>query len=123
MLQELMCGQLDFLMPPLRCPIDAGDQRRTVHPPQVTEDERIPRLGFISRTLGKAEMPGGVLLPGVPFQEGVLVVGAGLHLTPVAVENVLPGVDQPPAVFNCGLVERVFRQCLPAFRSGSKEPR
>jgi hypothetical protein len=114
-LQEVMCGQLDFLVPPLRCPIDAGDQGRTVHPPQVTEDERIPRLGLISRTFGQAEMPSGVLLPGVPFQEGVLVVGAGLHLTPVAVENVLPGVDQPAAVFNCGLVERVFRQCLPPF--------
>jgi hypothetical protein len=115
MLQEVMCGQLDFLVPPLRGPIDAGDQRCTVHPPQVTEDERIPRLGLISRTFGQAEMPSGVLLPGVPFQEGVLIVGAGLHLTPVALENVLPGVDQPAAVFNCGLVERVFRQCLPPF--------
>jgi hypothetical protein len=120
MLQEVMCRQLDFLVPPLRCPINAGDQRRTVHPPQVTEDERIPRLGLISRTFGQAEMPGGVLLPGVPFQKGVLVVGPGLHLTPVAIENILPGVDQPAAVFNCGLVERVFRQCLPPFRVALK---
>ena len=120
MLQEVMCRQLDFLVPPLRCPINAGDQRRTVHPPQVTEDERIPRLGLISRTFGQAEMPGGVLLPGVPFQKCVLVVGAGLHLTPIAIENILPGVDQPAAVVNCGLVERVFRQCLPPFRVALK---
>ena len=64
------------LVPPLRRPVDAGDQAGPVHPAEVAEDERVAGLGLVGRTLGQAEMPGGVLVPGMLLQEGVLRLGA-----------------------------------------------
>lgn len=41
-------------------------------------------------------MPLGVLVPRVGREEGVLLVGAGLHVTPVTLEHVLPALDELP---------------------------
>jgi hypothetical protein len=53
------------------------------HPVQTAEvavDERVARLRLLRRTLGEAEMPGGVLVPGVCLQERVLLPCARLHV-------------------------------------------
>lgn len=89
-----MGGELDFLVPPLRRSILTRDQARAMDTTKVSVDERVPGLGVVVGTLGEAEVPLGVLLPRVRLQESVLVVGAGLHLTPVAVEHVLVGIDE-----------------------------
>src|SRR5215217_8271766 len=111
-----MRGQFDLLVPPFRCPVDAGDQRRTVHAAEIAEDKRITSLGLVGHTLSEAKMPGGVLLPGMPLQISVLVICAWLHFAPVAVKDILLGVDQVTAVFDCGVVQRVFRHVVPPFR-------
>ena len=56
-------------------------------------------MRLVARALGQAEVPRGVLLPRVPLQVGVLGSGARLHLAPVAVEDVLPRVDQGRVMF------------------------
>jgi hypothetical protein len=81
MLQEIVRGKLDLLMSPFGGPVDACDEGRPVHPPEVAEHERISGLGLISHACGEAEMPGGVLLPGMPFQKGILGIRARLHLS------------------------------------------
>ena len=65
-----------------------------VHPAEVAVDEGVPGLGLVVGALGEPEVPVGVLLPGVGLEVGVLVLGGRLHVTPVAVEHVLAGVDQ-----------------------------
>src|SRR4051812_49137914 len=107
MLQEIVRRKLDLLVPPLCCAVDAGDQGRTVHTPEVAEDKCGPGLRLVGDALSEAEMPGGVLLPGMPLQERVLIIRTWLHLAPFAVEHVLPGVDQSAAVGHCCLVQRV----------------
>src|SRR6266511_5241310 len=72
-LQELVCCQLDLLVPPLRSTVVAGDQPHPVQTAEVAVDERVARLRLLGRALGEAKMPGGVLLPGVRLQERVLV--------------------------------------------------
>ncbi len=48
-----------------------------MHPAEVAEDEGVPGLGLVVRAVGQAEVPGGVLLPGVLLEVGVLVGGPG----------------------------------------------
>ena len=43
--EQVVGGQLDVLVPPLRSPIDAGDQARAVNPAEIAVHERVPRLG------------------------------------------------------------------------------
>ncbi len=43
-------------------------------------------------------MPGRVVVPAVGLEERVLVLGARLDVTPIAVEDVLAGVDERPGV-------------------------
>ena len=112
-LEQVMGGELDLLVPPLGGPVDAGDQGGPVHPAQVAVDKGVAGLGLIGRADGQAEMPGGVLRPGMSLQEGVLVVRAGLHLPPVAVQHVLPGIDQPPTVGHGLVVHLVLRHYPP----------
>ena len=94
-LQELVRGELDLLVPPLRCPVVAGDQPHPMETTKVAVDECMARFGLLSRALGEAEMPARVLLPGVRLQERVLFTGAWLHVLPPRTEHVLAGVDQP----------------------------
>jgi hypothetical protein len=59
-------------------------------------------------TLGQPEMPLAVFVPGPRFQVGVLCVGTRLHLTPVAVQDLLSGVDEFARVGHRGFVGQVF---------------
>jgi AcrR family transcriptional regulator len=81
-LQELVCCELDLLVPPLRGPVVAGDQPHAVQTAEVAVDKRVARLRLLGRALGKAEMPGGVLLPGVRLQERVLLPCPRLDVLP-----------------------------------------
>src|SRR5829696_7021130 len=92
MLQEIVSCELDLLVPPFRGAVYAC----------------VTGLRLIRGALGKAEVPGGILLPRVALQEGVLGISAWLHVTPIAVQHVLPGIDQPAAEVYYGLV-----QCVP----------
>ena len=60
-----------------------------MHAPKVAEDECVPSLRLVGSAFGEPEMPGGVLLEGMPFEKRVLGISMWLHLAPVAVENVL----------------------------------
>jgi two-component system OmpR family sensor kinase len=93
-LQKLVRGELDVLVPPLGRPVHAGDDAHPVDAPEVPVHEGIPGLGLVGGPLGQAEVPAGVLFPGVPLQVGVLVARAGLDGPPVAVEHVLTAVDE-----------------------------
>jgi hypothetical protein len=56
-LEEVVGGELDFLVSPLRRPVDAGDQTGAVDPAEVAVDERVARLGLIGRPLGEPQVP------------------------------------------------------------------
>ena len=92
-----MRGQFHGLVAPLGRSVDAGDQGGAVDPAEIAEHEGIAGLGLVAGALGQPEVPGGVLGPAVLVQERVLVVRPGLHLTPVAVQHVLPRLDQTAA--------------------------
>lgn len=91
-LQQTVSREFDLLVPPLRRPVDARDERTPVHVGEVTVDERVPRLGLLPRALGQPEVPRPVAVVVVPVEERVLGVGIGLDVTPVAVEDDLAGL-------------------------------
>ena len=47
LLKQVMSGQLDLLMAPLRCPVDTGDEGAAVYPAEVSVDERLACLGLL----------------------------------------------------------------------------
>src|SRR4029450_11937624 len=81
-LQELVGCKLDLLVPPLGCAVVAGDKSHAVQPAEVAVNERVAGLCLIWSAFGKAEMPGGVLVPRVRLQVHVLVTCARLHVLP-----------------------------------------
>jgi hypothetical protein len=107
MLQKLMGGELDLLVAPLSCPVLARDQAHSMDAPEVAVDECVPGLRIVGRTVGEPEMPAGVVVPRVRLQEGILVPGARLNVSPHAFEHVLVGVDQASSLRQSVLVERV----------------
>src|SRR5689334_19759484 len=68
----------------------AGDQTNPVYTAEIAVDERVARPRLLGGALGKAEMPHGVLLPGVGFQESVLFPRARLPVLPPRAEHELP---------------------------------
>src|SRR6185312_4825777 len=90
-LQQVMGRDFDVLMPPLGCPAYEG----------------ISRLRLVRRALGQSQMPLGILLPRMRFEVGVLRFGPRLRLAPVAVENVLAGIDERSRLGHRGFVEQV----------------
>jgi hypothetical protein len=96
MLEEPVSGKLDRLVPPLGGPVDTGDQRRSMNTLQVAVDERVAGFRPVCGAIRQPEVPVGVLLPGVRLEERVLVIGGRRDLAPVAVEDVLVGVDELP---------------------------
>ena len=104
-----MSRQLDLLVAPLGCPVLARDQPGPVQTPEVAVDERVPRLRLVGRAFGEAEVPLRILGPGVGAEEAVLVVGLRLRIAPVAVEDVLSGLDQPSCARHGTLVDPVRR--------------
>src|SRR4051794_6355677 len=108
-LQEVVRGNLDLLVSPFRSSVDAGDQAGPMHPAEVAVHERVSRLRLVVRALGQAEVPGGVLVPRVTFEKGVTRVRVGLHLAPVAVQDVLLRLDQLARLCDSALVDLVPR--------------
>src|SRR5688572_9666755 len=72
-LEQLVCGELDLLVPPLRRAEVAGDDPRAVDAPEIAVDEGVPGLGLVVGAFGQPEMPFGVVLPGMLGEIGVLV--------------------------------------------------
>ena len=70
---------------------------------------------------GEAEVPFGVLVPGVGLQERVLLAGAGLDGAPVASEDVLVGRDQAPGAADAAIAPGSFR-VAPSPRRPSGSP-
>ena len=69
-----MGGELDLLVAPFGGAVQAGDQAHAVEAAaEVAIDEGVPRLGLVGGAVGEGQVPLGVFLPGVGFQEGVLV--------------------------------------------------
>jgi hypothetical protein len=99
--------ELDLLVAPFGGPVVARDQAGPVDATEVPVDERVPGLGLVLGTLGEPEVPFGVLLPGVRLQERVLRRRTRLNVTPIAVEDILAGVDQPPGARYGAVVDRV----------------
>ena len=117
-----MRRELDRLVAPLRRPENTRDDGRAMDPPEVAHDEGVAALGLVGRALGQAEVPGGVLLPGVLREIGVLGVGARLDLTPVAVEHVLAGLDEVSRVLDGRVVARVLGHGGGVWRVESRRP-
>jgi hypothetical protein len=84
-----MRRQLNLLVAPLSRSIVTRDQTSPMDSTKVAVYEGVSALGLIRSPVTEPEMPLGVLGPGVSGQEGVFLVGAGLNLSPVAIENVL----------------------------------
>ena len=76
-LQQVVGRQLDLLVPPLGGAVQAGDQAIAVDAAKVAVDEPVAGLGLVGGALGQAEVPVGVLLPGVRLEERVLVAALG----------------------------------------------
>src|SRR5260370_5640831 len=114
-------GEFDLRVPPLGGPVVAGDDAHPVQPPEVAVDKGVPGLGVLAGTVGEPEVPAGVFLPGMRLQEGVLLRRARLDLAPVAVEHVLPGVDEVPCPRDAVRVHRVrsHRAILPGYRANT----
>jgi hypothetical protein len=95
-LQKFVSCELDFLVAPFGGPVLACDDAHAVDTAEVSVDERVPGLGVVAGPLGEPEMPLGVFLPRVRFQERVLLGCSWLGLAPVTVEHDLTAVDELP---------------------------
>jgi hypothetical protein len=83
------------------------DQAGPMDAAEVAVDERVSGLGAVLSAVREAEVPLGVLLPGVRGKEGVLLGCTGLNVSPIAVEDVLPSVDEPLGPGDTAFVDRV----------------
>ena len=106
-LQEVMRGELDLLVAPLRRAVYARDQTGAMDAAEVAVHERVTRLRLSRRAFGEAEVPLGVLLPAVGVEEAVLGLGPRLHVSPVGVQDVLARLDALAAVSDGGGVDGV----------------
>jgi hypothetical protein len=100
-------GELDVLVAPLRRPVVAGDQAHSMQAAEVAVHERVSGLRVLGRPVRETQMPLGVVVPGMGLEEGVLLAGARLDVPPVALEDVLARLDQPPGAGDCPLVDGV----------------
>ena len=85
-------------------------------PLEVAEHERIAAFRLVGRADGQTKMPCGVLVPVVLGEVGVLRVGVGLDVAPVAAQHVPTRLDQLAGVLDGCVVEVVLRHTtiLPA---------
>lgn len=74
----------------------AGDDPDAVHAAEVAVDKSALGLRAVGGALGEREVPRGVLVPRVPRQLGVLVLGGGLNAAPLAAQHVLAGLTLGP---------------------------
>jgi len=63
MLQEIVRSEFDLFVAPLRRPILASDQARSVNSSKVSVDESVSALGVFARTFRESEVPLGVFIP------------------------------------------------------------
>src|SRR3954447_12614862 len=108
-LEKVVRGELDLLVPPRRRAVHAGDQAGAMQPPQVPVHEGVPGLRPVLRAVREAEVPRPVLLPRVGLQVRVLGGGVRLDVAPLAVEHVLPCLDQLLRASDRPLVDRIGR--------------
>ena len=78
-----------------------------MYPSKVPIDEGVTALGLVSRVVVEAEVSFGVFVPGVSFEKRVLVLRSGLYFAPVAVQHVLPGLDETASTRYRALIDRV----------------
>jgi len=64
-LKQVMGGQLHVLVTPFGCAVDAGNQPGPVNAAEVTVDECIAGLRLFAGPIRQAEMPLGIVSPGV----------------------------------------------------------
>src|SRR4026209_1406525 len=107
LLEEIVGGELDRLLAPLRGAGAAGDEARSMDSPEVAEHEGVTSLCLVGRADRLAEMPRAVLVPRMPLEECVLVGGRRLGLVPLGVEDVLPRLDQRSCLRNGIVVQGV----------------
>src|SRR6266508_4530919 len=89
-----MRRQLYLLVPPLRSAVVTGNDARPMDSTEVPVDERVSGFCLVRRTLREPEVPFGVFGPRVGLQEGILICGSRLRVTPFAVEDVLATLDE-----------------------------
>src|SRR5262249_11197334 len=111
-LQQIVGGELDVLVPPFGGPVYTGDQTGAVNAAKVPVHKGISRLRLVRRAAGQPQMPLGVFVPGMRIEVGVLRFGPRLHLSPVAVEDVLACIDQRTRLGHRGFVEQVLSHSL-----------
>jgi len=100
-------GSLNLLVSPLGGSIEAGDQAASMKTAEITVDERVSRLGLVGGAIGHPEEPARIVLPRVLLQEGVLGRGLRLNVTPVAVQDVVLGLDEFPSLGHSASVHGV----------------
>ena len=84
-----MRSELDFLVPPLRRPVPAGDETHAMETAKVAVDKGVSGLGLLRRTDRQPEMPTRIVRPWVTLEIGVLIRRGGLCLTPLTAPDVL----------------------------------
>src|SRR5882672_8934808 len=92
-LQQIVSGQLDLLVAPLRCAVDRRDESCAMQPVEVAVDEGISGLRLVRGADGETEMPGGVFGPCVLLDVCVLCRCVRLRVAPIAVQDVLTFID------------------------------
>jgi hypothetical protein len=107
-LQQPVGGTLNLLVSPLGRSVKAGDQAASMQTAEVTENERVSGLGLVSDAIGRSKEPARVVLPRVLLQKGVLGCGLRLNVTPVAVQDVLLGLDELASLGD----SRVYSRCM-----------
>ena len=102
-----MGGELDRLVTPLGGPVDARDEACAMDSPEVAVDECVARLRAIACPVGESQVPIGVLIPRVALEERVLPITPRLDVAPIAVEHVLPRLDEIVRLAQRGFVEGI----------------
>lgn len=57
--------------------------------PEVAVNDPVSSFRLLIGSLGELQVPGGVVIPRMRFQEGGLVLGAWLDIAPLALEDIL----------------------------------
>jgi hypothetical protein len=90
---------------------------------KIAINERVSALGLITRFLVKAEVPFGIVVPGVAFQERILIRGLGLNFAPFTVEHILARGDQSASMSDCALIDQIRgHEISMSYRQKSSDP-
>jgi hypothetical protein len=92
-LQQFVGCELKFLVPPFRRSKLTRDETHPMDTAEVSVHEPVSGFGVLVRAIGETQVPFTVFIPRVGLEKGVFVVGSWLTLTPVALHDVLAGVN------------------------------